>query len=146
MYLIIFVSLFVNKVFTVLCVRICRTMLWKKNDYSIFNEITLHVGVDRKSYYIYVPKFRGLYFLFVYLPAITQTLLHTCVSQAKKKAYYGPGTGTIFLANIQCSGLAMSLSTCWSLDPWMTAHCNHSEDAGVQCRISECCLPPLHWD
>lgn len=32
----------------------------EKNDYSIFNEITLHVGVDRKSYYIYVPKFRGL--------------------------------------------------------------------------------------
>ena len=46
-------------------------------------------------------------------------------------AYFGQGTGSIFLDNVACSGSETSLITCSYTTP--TSSDYHSEDAGVRC-------------
>ena len=46
-------------------------------------------------------------------------------------AFYGQGTGPIYIDNLRCSGLEMNILHC-NYDP-DTSNCAHSEDAGVQC-------------
>ena len=46
-------------------------------------------------------------------------------------AYYGSGSGSIYLNNIQCTGDELSLSNCsFSTD---IDECTHEQDAGVSC-------------
>ena len=47
-------------------------------------------------------------------------------------AYFGPGSGAIFLDNVACTGLETSLLSCAS-NPIGVENCGHSEDAGVAC-------------
>ena len=51
---------------------------------------------------------------------------------AKARAYYGPGSGSILLDELQCEGHESRLEECghagWGIDD-----CSHSEDAGVEC-------------
>ncbi|XP_034745853.1 scavenger receptor cysteine-rich domain-containing group B protein isoform X1 [Etheostoma cragini] len=54
---------------------------------------------------------------------------------ARGEAFFGPGTGTILLDNLKCSGAEASLQECSHI-PWNVHNCDHSEDAGVTCSLS----------
>ena len=56
--------------------------------------------------------------------------LHANVGTALGSAYFGQGSGTILLDNVQCNGTESYLTNCTHI----TNHnCGHSEDAGVRC-------------
>ena len=47
-------------------------------------------------------------------------------------AFFGQGTGPIFLDEVQCSSSASQLLEC-SSRPVLSHNCFHSDDAGVKC-------------
>lgn len=47
-------------------------------------------------------------------------------------AFFGSGTGSIALNNVQCVGTEATLGDCLS---GMITSCSHSEDAGVMCLL-----------
>lgn len=47
-------------------------------------------------------------------------------------AYFGEGTGPVFLDNLGCSGLEKHLDSCTSSGLFSTS-CRHSKDVGVAC-------------
>ena len=49
---------------------------------------------------------------------------------ARSRAFFGQGTGTIFLDDVMCTGTEAALSDCPAT---ATHNCQHSEDAGVTC-------------
>ena len=50
----------------------------------------------------------------------------------KSRAYYGLGSGQIWLDEVQCFGTELTIEDC-SHDGWRSHDCSHSEDAGVRC-------------
>ena len=75
-------------------------------------------------------------------------MLKLTVGQAYTSAYFGTGSGPIYLSNVECGGSEASLLSCIS-DPIGVHNCDHSQDAGVRCEgtstglISECI--PCHF-
>ena len=56
------------------------------------------------------------------------TLIH--IGTALGSAYFGQGSGTILMDNVQCNGTEFYLTNCTHI----TSHnCWHGEDAGVRC-------------
>ncbi|XP_064355630.1 deleted in malignant brain tumors 1 protein-like isoform X2 [Dromaius novaehollandiae] len=53
-------------------------------------------------------------------------------TSAPGSAHFGPGTGRIWLDNVNCTGSENALSACRA-GPWGEHNCNHGEDAGVVC-------------
>ncbi|KAM6118609.1 fibrinogen-like protein 1-like protein [Phoenicopterus ruber ruber] len=51
---------------------------------------------------------------------------------AQSNAYFGSGSGTIWLDDVNCNGEEELLTEC-SLPAWGTHNCRHAEDAGVVC-------------
>ena len=51
---------------------------------------------------------------------------------AYSNAFFGAGTGPIFLDDVQCTSSASQLLEC-SSRPILTHNCQHSADAGVGC-------------
>ena len=51
---------------------------------------------------------------------------------AKSEAFYGQGSGPIWLENLQCIDTDTSISHC-SHSIWGNNNCSHNEDAGVWC-------------
>ena len=49
---------------------------------------------------------------------------------ARTQAFFGAGTGNIFLDDVQCTGIEATLSDCQAS---ITHNCVHAEDAGVTC-------------
>ncbi|XP_030041880.1 scavenger receptor cysteine-rich domain-containing group B protein [Microcaecilia unicolor] len=54
--------------------------------------------------------------------------------EAWEEGHYGPGNGYIFLDNLKCRGNESSLLHCSHIR-WGVHNCDHSEDAGVSCRL-----------
>ena len=54
-------------------------------------------------------------------------------------SYYGSGSGTVFLGNVQCTGNETSIAACRH-SSWGGSGCSHSNDVGVVC-ISNSKLP-----
>ncbi|XP_027384780.1 putative DMBT1-like protein [Bos indicus x Bos taurus] len=57
------------------------------------------------------------------------------------KAHFGPGSGDIFLDNLQCAGAERHLGQC-AHSGWSEHNCGHHEDAGVICSDSKDLPPP----
>ena len=51
---------------------------------------------------------------------------------ASDNAYYGEGSGQIWLDDVNCVGTELTIENC-SHRGWGIENCSHSEDAGVQC-------------
>ncbi|XP_051974563.1 deleted in malignant brain tumors 1 protein-like [Xyrauchen texanus] len=55
------------------------------------------------------------------------------VIEAKTGAYFGQGSGSIWMADVNCVGNESTLSACESRK-WGVTDCDHSKDAGVICQ------------
>ncbi|KAJ8300514.1 hypothetical protein KUTeg_022033 [Tegillarca granosa] len=53
-------------------------------------------------------------------------------AQPRPKAFYGAGTGKIWLDNVICRGNETNIQYCRHR-PWGTNNCDHTEDVGVAC-------------
>ena len=51
---------------------------------------------------------------------------------ARRYAFYGRGSGQIWLSYVRCVGTEERISDC-SHNGWGSHHCYHREDAGVKC-------------
>ena len=56
------------------------------------------------------------------------------VIDATVSAYYGQGSGQIWLGNVNCVGNESTVVNC-SHDGWGNYSCSHGEDAGVKCTL-----------
>ncbi|XP_051546810.1 deleted in malignant brain tumors 1 protein-like [Myxocyprinus asiaticus] len=57
------------------------------------------------------------------------------VIEAKSGAYFGQGSGPVWMSDLQCSNTESSLRECTS-SGWGTGNCGHKKDAGVICKNS----------
>ena len=51
---------------------------------------------------------------------------------ARSKAYYGQGSGQIWLDNLNCSGNEITIGECPHAG-WRMHDCEHNKDAGIEC-------------
>ena len=63
---------------------------------------------------------------------VCRQLGHNLTGVAYTNAYFGQGTGYIWLDNVQCTGSETHLVNCTNRGIG-THDCGHDEDAGVQC-------------
>ncbi|XP_077975565.1 scavenger receptor cysteine-rich domain-containing group B protein-like [Styela clava] len=63
---------------------------------------------------------------------VCRTLEFPGVISALKNAYYGEGTGQIWLNNVNCDGNEDSLDQC-PHNSWGSNSCSHGDDAAVEC-------------
>ena len=53
--------------------------------------------------------------------------------RSRNSAYYGQGSGPIWLDYVYCTGSESIITSCGHLGFNVTRSCSHSEDAGVRC-------------
>ncbi|XP_066296793.1 soluble scavenger receptor cysteine-rich domain-containing protein SSC5D-like [Branchiostoma lanceolatum] len=66
---------------------------------------------------------------------VCRMLGYSSVYQVHDRAYYGQGSGNIYMDDLDCSGSESSLFDC-SYPGWGIENCGHSEDVGIECNIS----------
>ena len=54
---------------------------------------------------------------------------------ARRNAFYGQGSGHVWLRNLNCTGTELTVDDC-SHNGWRIQDCSNRRDAGVQCAIS----------
>jgi len=60
---------------------------------------------------------------------------------ARRGAYFGPGSGPIWLDNVLCTGNEITIAACAHYGIGVigvTKNCDHSRDAGVTCYGTQC--------
>ena len=57
---------------------------------------------------------------------------------ARHRAYYGQGSGPIWLDYLRCTGNEQTIGDCTHLGWGIHYFCNHSKDAGVKCTEGMC--------
>ena len=62
---------------------------------------------------------------------------------AQHRAFYGEGSGQIWLDDLICIGNEWSIANCTHLG-WGSHNCGHHEDASVKCSTGNFCLKPLY--
>ena len=67
-------------------------------------------------------------------------------AEAILSAFFGQGSGPIWMDNVNCSGSEQRLIDCPAFGELGSHNCGHSEDAGVRChsRKSPILIPPLN--
>ncbi|XP_066296790.1 scavenger receptor cysteine-rich domain-containing group B protein-like [Branchiostoma lanceolatum] len=63
---------------------------------------------------------------------VCRMLGYSSASAVRNSAYFGAGTGPIYMDNLECTGTETSLFSC-AYNGWGIDNCGHSEDAGVVC-------------
>ena len=58
------------------------------------------------------------------------------VADAKYSAYYGQGSGPIWLISVQCDGIESTIRDCYHWD-WGRHNCSHNKDFGVKCYVGK---------
>lgn len=71
---------------------------------------------------------------------VCRMLGFTSASRAVTNGRYGPGTGTIWLSDVNCVGSETSLLNC-TYRGWGNTGCDHTQDAGVVCSDGELIHP-----
>uniref|UniRef100_A0A5F9CYX7 Macrophage scavenger receptor 1 n=1 Tax=Oryctolagus cuniculus TaxID=9986 RepID=A0A5F9CYX7_RABIT len=65
---------------------------------------------------------------------VCRSLGYRGVKSVHKKAYFGQGTGPIWLNEVPCLGMESSIEEC-KIRQWGVRVCSHGEDAGVTCTL-----------
>ncbi|KAI8510949.1 hypothetical protein Bbelb_118650 [Branchiostoma belcheri] len=63
---------------------------------------------------------------------VCKMLGYSSARQVRNGAYFGSGSGPVYMDDVQCKGNENSLFNC-SYSGWMTSNCNHDQDVGVVC-------------
>ncbi|XP_019637391.1 PREDICTED: deleted in malignant brain tumors 1 protein-like [Branchiostoma belcheri] len=66
---------------------------------------------------------------------VCRMLGYSGANRVRGSAYYGRGSGDIYMDNVDCSGSESSLFDC-SYPGWGIENCGHSEDVGIECSTS----------